>query len=110
MLYFCPVLIAVLMTRMGLVNLKSLVSIGERLADPFSKKIHEWSRQYKLAAMEKGNGPCSLLLRFLEFGGYLLATIIGVRAGLLAWFPGVRICRNWMRLSLPKAREKLSMH
>ncbi len=130
--YFVPLIIGFFLGKKKVVNTSDISEIGKNLADPVTKKIHNWSRKYKILCIKNenwgllfilillnnlvlaafitkifygiifliplllttwegfGHGVVfsrpkargGIILTFFEFGGYLFATVIGVKFGL----------------------------
>lgn len=130
--YFVPLVIGFFLGKNKVVNTSDISEIGKNLADPVTKKIHNWSRKYKMLCIKNenwgllfiliflnnlvlaalitkifygiiflipllltawegfGHGVVfskpkargGIILTFFEFGGYLFATVIGVKFGL----------------------------
>ena len=134
--YFVPLIIGFFLGKKKVVNTSDISEIGKNLADPVTKKIHNWSRKYKMLSIKNenwgllfilillnnlvlaafitkifygiiflipllltawegfGHGVVfskpkargGIILTFFEFGGYLFATVIGVKFGLKLFY------------------------
>lgn len=130
--YFLPMVAGFIFGKIKAVSLVQMSEIGKKLTDPLTIKLHNWSRQYKMACIKNGQwfmlflliflnnlilaafvtrilygiifiiplfltawtgfahglllskpkGRTGISLMFFEFGGYLLATVIGVEIGI----------------------------
>lgn len=130
--YFIPLIIGLILGKKEIIKVVDISKIGKHLSDPLTKKIHNWSRKYKLRSIKNnkwfllflliflnnliltafitkilygiiffvpllltvweglGHGVVfskpkargGIILTFFEFGGYLFATVIGVKFGI----------------------------
>lgn len=131
--YFIPLIVGLFLGKKKVVSTSNISEIGKYLADPITKKIHNWSRKYKMSCLKNkswfllflliflnnlllaafitkilygvifiipllltawegfGHGVVfskpkargGIILTFFEFGGYLFATVIGVKLGII---------------------------
>lgn len=84
--YFIPLLIGFIVGKVKKIKMESIYKIGQKLSDPLTLKIHNWSRKYKLNSIKNNNWILLFILIFLN-NLILVAFVSRILYGVIFFIP-----------------------